>query len=281
LCLALRQICFKKFESYRDNSRIFLSKNDVKMGAKCMSYFVTETNPIMIAFQESHRQKLIVSADDFGISPRSNRNILYLISLGKINRVGIMVNGEISPKEISELAHSGVKLDIHLDIPRKLGADRKKRNGVIARTVEFLKNILTGKISTKKVASDWEQQIEKFYTLFGKYPDGINSHEHIHFFPPFFKAALLLQEKYIIPYIRFGDSIQMRHHTIIAYIIHFLRIINQKACGPDGCVSSNYLVSLDWISNIDAFLSNLPDGKTEIVCHPELAEEFVKIKEYF
>ncbi|KKP89983.1 MAG: YdjC-like protein [Parcubacteria group bacterium GW2011_GWC1_36_108] len=281
MCLALRQICFKKFESYRDNSRIFLSKNDVKMGAKCMSYFVTETNPIMIAFQESHRQKLIVSADDFGISPRANRNILYLISLGKINRVGIMINGEISSKEASELIHSGVKLDIHLDILHKFDNNRKKRFGAFLRVIEFLGKILTGKVSTKKVRVDWQQQVEKFQTIFGKYPDGINSHEHVHFFPPFFKVALKLQEKYTIPYIRFGDSIKMRHHTIIAYILHLLRIINKRACGEDGCVSSNYLVSLDWIKNIDAFINILPDGKTEIVCHPELAEEFVKIKEYF
>ncbi|KKQ51258.1 MAG: hypothetical protein US70_C0020G0008 [Parcubacteria group bacterium GW2011_GWD2_38_11] len=235
----------------------------------------------MIAFQESHRQKLIVTADDFGLSPRTNRNTRYLISLGKINRVGIMVNGEISTKEISELIHSGIKLDIHLDILHEFNNARKKRHSAILRVIEFLKNILTRKISTKQVQADWEKQIEKFHILFGKYPDGINSHEHIHFFPPFFKVALFLQEKYSIPYIRFGDSIQMRHHTIVAHILHLLRIINQKACGAGGCVSSNYLVSLDWIKDIDAFLNNLPDGKTEVVCHPEIAEEFVKIKEYF
>ena len=232
-------------------------------------------------FQRSHRQRLIVTADDFGVSPRANRNTLYLMSLGKINRVGIMTNGEISPKEISELAHSGVKLDIHLDILHQFDEDRKKRQSAILRVIEFLGKILTGKVSTKKVQKDWQGQIEKFHTMFGKYPDGINSHEHIHFFPPFFKAALRLQEKYEIPYIRFGDSISMRHHTVVAYILHLLRIVNQKACSTSGCVSSNYLVSLDWIKNGDAFLDTLLEGTTEIACHPELAEDFVKVKKYF
>jgi predicted glycoside hydrolase/deacetylase ChbG (UPF0249 family) len=235
----------------------------------------------MIEFQESHRQRLLVTADDFGISPRANRNTLYLISLGKINRVGIMTNGEISAKEVSELVYSGVKLDIHLDILHELGTDRKKRTGAVLRTIEFLGKILTGKISTKKVEQDWESQIEKFHTLFGKYPDGINSHEHIHFFPPFFKAALRLQEKHNIPYIRFGDSIKMPHHAVISYILHLLRIINQRACSASGCVSSNFLVSLDWLTDINTFLNTLPDGTTEIACHPELAEDFVKIKEFF
>lgn len=235
----------------------------------------------MIDFQESHRQRLIVTADDFGISPHANSNILYLISLGKINRVGIMSSGEISPKEVSELAHSGVKLDIHLDILHKFNKGRKKRHSAILRVIEFLGKILTGKISTKKIRSDWQGQIEKFHTLFGKYPDGINSHEHIHFFPPFFKVALDLQEKYDIPYIRFGNSINVRHHTIVAYILHLLKLVDQKACDRSNCVSSSALVSLDWINDMDAFLNNLPTGKTEIVCHPELQEDFAKIKEYF
>lgn len=235
----------------------------------------------MIYFQESHRQRITVTADDFGISPLANRNILFLISLNKINRVGIMVNGKISPNEIIELSHSGVKIDIHLDILHKFDNERAKRQSAILRVIEFLGKILIGKVSTKEVQTDWENQIEKFHTMFGKYPDGINSHEHIHFFPPLFKLALLLQEKYAIPYIRLGDSISLSHHTIVAYILHILRIINQKACGENGCISSNFLISLDWINNVDAFLNTLPEGTIEIACHPELTKDFTKIKEYF
>ena len=235
----------------------------------------------MIDFQESHRKRLIVTADDFGISGRANRNTLYLISLGKINRVGVMTNGEFAPKELADLIHSGVKIDIHLDILHELGDDRKKRSGAVGRVLGFLGKIATGKLSTKKVTADWESQIEKFHEIFGRYPDGINSHEHVHFFPTFFRAALRLQEKYEIPYIRFGDSINMPHHTAVAYILHLLRIVNRSACGKNGCVSSNFLVSLDWIKDLNKFLTNPPEGTTEIACHPELAEDFVKIKTYF
>ncbi|KKQ80371.1 MAG: hypothetical protein UT03_C0026G0009, partial [Candidatus Moranbacteria bacterium GW2011_GWD2_38_7] len=52
---------------------------------------------------ESHRERLLIAADDFGISSRANRNILYLVSLGKINRVGVMTRGIISPREIEQL----------------------------------------------------------------------------------------------------------------------------------------------------------------------------------
>lgn len=235
----------------------------------------------MIDFQQSHRQRLIVTADDFGISPRANRNTLYLISLGKINRVGVMTAGEISEKEIDELVRSGVKIDIHLDISSELGADRKNRHSVLLRGAEFLGKLLLGNISTKKVNADWENQIEKFREMFGKSPDGINSHEHVHFFPPFFKVAIALQNKYSIPYIRFGDSNSLRHNNGVSHILHYLRKINMKTCLKYSCVSSGSLVSIDWIRNFDDFLNNLPEGTIEIACHPEMAKDFVEIKKYF
>lgn len=235
----------------------------------------------MIEFPQSHRQRLIVTADDFGISQRANKNILYLISLGKINRTAIMTSGKISPEEIDELVHSGVKLDIHLDILHELDDQRKKRQSAVLRGFEFLGKILTGKISNEKVRADWENQINAFHELLGKYPDGLNSHEHVHLFPPFFKIAMELQDKYAIPYVRFGDSVFLRHNNIISHIMHYLRKINLRSCQEHGCVSSGSLVSLDWIKDIDAFLDNLPEGTIEIACHPELAEDFVKVKKYF
>ena len=143
-------------------------------------------------FYNSHRHRVAVSADDFGISPHANANALYLIMLGKINRVGVMVHGEILDNEIRELAKSGVKIDIHLDILHKFNGDRKKRKSTLMRIIEFIAKLISGRISSQKIENEWRLQIEKFREKFGKNPDGINSHEHVHFFPPFFKIALKL-----------------------------------------------------------------------------------------
>jgi predicted glycoside hydrolase/deacetylase ChbG (UPF0249 family) len=232
-------------------------------------------------FSTFNRNKLFIAADDFGISPRANRNILYLMELGKIDRVAIMANGTIMPAEKDKLLRSGIKLDIHLDILHELDQDRKQRSGAFLRTLGFALKILSGKVSRKKVQADWESQIIRFKEVFGKYPDGMNSHEHVHFFPPFFKAMLQLQEKYAIPYVRFGDSIDLRHHTIVAHMMHWMHLINRGACWKNGCVSSNSFISLDWIDDMDAFLKTPPEGTVEIACHPENAEDFVKIKKYF
>jgi predicted glycoside hydrolase/deacetylase ChbG (UPF0249 family) len=228
-----------------------------------------------------NRHHLIISADDFGISPEANENILHLAILGKIDRIGIMTHGKFSSEEISEILKSGVKLDIHLDILHEFHDNRRKRKSAFLRGLEFLAKLLSGKLSSEKTEIAWHSQIEKFREIFGKNPDGINSHEHVHFFPPFFKIALKLQTEYSIPYIRFGDSVFMLHNKPVAHILHWLRIINLKKFRKSGRTSSGSFISLDWIKNMDKFLNNLPKGTVEIACHPEITDDFEKIKKYF
>jgi predicted glycoside hydrolase/deacetylase ChbG (UPF0249 family) len=139
----------------------------------------------------------------------------------------------------------------------------------------------TGELTPTKVEADWNNQIKKFKKIFGKNPDGINSHEHIHFFPPFFKVATKLQQKYSIPYLRFGDSISMPQHNTVAHILNFLRILNKKTFLKSTATSSQSLLSLDWINDCEKFIDDPPEGTIEVATHPELAEDFVKIKTYF
>lgn len=235
----------------------------------------------MLLYNPHSRHRLIVSADDFGISPRANRNIRHLVSLGKIDRIGIMMHGIFSAEEVSEISRSRAKLDVHLDILNEFGEDRRKRQGVLLRGFGFFYKFVTRKLSLAKVEDDWREQIEKFRETFGRNPDGISSHEHVHLFPPFLKIALKLAKEYTIPYIRFGSSSFILRKNPYSHILHCLKFINHKKFRKSQAVSSESLISLDWIKDMDNFLENLPEGQTEIVCHPEIAEDFVKVKKYF
>ena len=232
-------------------------------------------------FYETNRQRLIINADDFGISPRANRNILYLISLGKIDRVGMMVHGQFLAVELDTLLKSGVKLDVHLDILHEFHDKRRARSGALGRILEFGWKFLSGQISPRKIKADWRKQILLFQKITGKNPDGLNSHEHVHFFPLFFRIILDLGEEFSIPYVRFGENTPKNFPSLVAKILAVLRKIDRKKFKASRSVSSGSLISLDWLQDIDNFLDNLPTGTVEIACHPELAEDFVSIKKYF
>lgn len=216
-------------------------------------------------------RNIIISADDFGKSKTANQNILELAKLGKVQRVSILINGKFSKKEVNELLDSKVKLDAHLILP---GTDHNNdQRKVLRRSFLFLARLIAGRTTLSKVEKVWEKQIQKFKKIFGRYPDGINSHEHVHFFPPYFKIALRLGEKYKIPHLRAATNNVVNNGNKVGRILKVLNSIKKKKSN-----SYNYITSLDWIENIDKFLNNSPQGSLEIICHPEREKEYKIIK---
>jgi predicted glycoside hydrolase/deacetylase ChbG (UPF0249 family) len=225
------------------------------------------------------REKLIISADDFGVSPQANTAILCLASLGKIDRVAVMINYNLSAQEISSLLETKVKLDIHLDFPQS--KNHRLKESALKRVVGFAARYLLGKHSNSRMEEAWNEQIEKFKEIFERYPDGINSHQHIHFFPAYFKVVLNLAKKYEIPFLRFGKISLLDSDSHVFKILSRLHKKNESAFRASGLDSSDYMTSLDWIKDIEKFLQNLPTIKTELVCHPERQEEFQIMQKYF
>jgi predicted glycoside hydrolase/deacetylase ChbG (UPF0249 family) len=229
-------------------------------------------------------RKIIVSADDFGQSSKANANILELLSLKKLQRISIMIDGNFSPEEIRLLINSHVKIDLHLDLFNLLENSWNKRikAGAFSRLLNFFKDYLSEKISVLRVASNWTRQLEKFRTIFGKYPDGLNSHEHIHFFPPYFKLILALAEKSKITYLRFGKKDFVKITNVVSFIIFCLRKINRQYFKDSGLNSADFLISLDWLKkNGWEKSNNLLRGTTELIVHPEREAELFLIKNRF
>lgn len=235
------------------------------------------------------RQNIILTADDFGKSELANRNILELARMRKFDRVSIMIDGEISDNEINELLASNLKLDIHLELiwqkrRRNLLEDNTLRQGIV-----FLVNYLWGdwpvpehpRSGKEVVRREWGNQIEKFKRIFGRAPEGISSHEHTHFFPVYFKIAVELANQHQIPFIRFGEKGFAGKRKAVYLILKKMRWLNKKRVLRSNSSSSDYFASLDWIKNMEKFLKNIPEGKTEIACHPEREKEFRMIKKYF
>ncbi|MCX6766953.1 MAG: ChbG/HpnK family deacetylase [Candidatus Moranbacteria bacterium] len=229
------------------------------------------------------RKNLIVAADDFGKSELANLSILKLAKLGKLDRVSVMSDGNFAPGEIEELITTGVKLDIHLE----LDWQKKRRDilkaGALKRGINFFLNYFRADSEhrAKQVLREYEDQIEKFRKIFGCLPNGINSHEYVHYFPPYFRVALELAKKFDIPYVRFAMKGILRKKNIIGLTLIILRRLDKKIFLESGLKSSDYFSSLDWIGNTDYFLKNIPEGKTEIACHPEREEEFELVDKYF
>ena len=230
------------------------------------------------------REQLIIVADDYGIREASEP-ILALAQAGKLDRVAVMVN-YATPEQARELARTGVKLDIHLELIDLLHAGESGHGGAIGRGLNFLWRFVSGAASARNAEMVWREQLEKFRMLFGRLPDGLDSHEHVHFFPRYFQVYLKLAHEYEIPYVRFSEHGMIERRRPVAWILQSLWQMCQRSFrlrGADGCprTTSDYLVSYDWIDDFDRFLESLPMGSVEVVFHPEKPSEQAIIDRYF
>lgn len=227
-----------------------------------------------------YRKNLIITADDFGKSELANENILKLARLGKLDRVSVMADGDFAAGEVEELIATGVKLDVHFELAWQKKRRGKMKDSTLKQGIIFLVNHFRSG-QRKKIRKEWENQIEKFREIFGRYPEGINSHEYIHFFPVYFKIALDFAKQFGIPNIRFAKSGFLGKRNSAHLVLNSLCRWNKNYFFDSKLDSSDFFVSLDWVSDMEKFVKNLPEGKTEIACHPEREEELEMIEKYF
>ena len=218
------------------------------------------------------KKHILLAVDDFGISPQANRRILELVRTGIIDRVAVMSQGLLPNIAVQQLLAAPIALDIHLEINNPFRSERKLKDGTFNRSFLFFLGYFLGKTSVKQVTEQWETQIQKFYSIFGRYPDGLNSHEHIHFFPPYFAAILQLATKYNISYIRLGTQ-SHKEKPLVNRILNRLRAKNLPAFTQSGQNTSDFLISFDWLNSwVD--LKNYPEkSQIELIFHPEREEE--------
>lgn len=222
--------------------------------------------------------KPVISADDFGLSLAANRNILSLVGAGKVDRVSIILeeSDDILPEEVDRLKSASICLDLHLhfsELTRKGSVQRKIRQSGVRTALEILFFYLKNRRQVEVIRQEWSRQIELFRSIFGRLPDGLNSHQYLHFFPHYLDMVLDLVQKYGIGYLRFGSQGVIQRNNFTSWILGLLNRISRKKISGSRIKTSRHLASYDWLDSLES----LPES-TEVICHPERPEEFVKIK---
>lgn len=231
------------------------------------------------------KERLILSADDYGIRDTA-RQILPLAESGKLQRVAVMVN-YCRPEDAKRLLSTGVSIDIHLDLIGLMGRGTDPGQGTAGRGLHFIVRRFLGFLPADAVEAEWRRQIGRFRELFGRLPDGLNSHEHVHFFPSFFDRLVALAHEFHVPYLRLGQSGMLLsfHHSAIGHVLARLASRNRRRFEKAGLATSTYLVSLDWVRNKEPFFQALSklsaEESVELVVHPERAEERRFIEHHF
>ena len=223
------------------------------------------------------RGKLIIAADDYGIRETS-KPILELAQKGLLDRVAVF-SGRVTDDDMQALLRTGVAIDIHLELINLLKSGHEDaQRSVLKRGMHFLIRRFIGSVSTEKVRTEWRRQIVLFRDRFGRLPDGLNSHEHVHYFPEFFPIVAELAKEFGIEYVRLGryGVIKATRGGLTAKILSLCSKTTRKTFFTSGRVTSDWVTSFDWFANTEEFVEILSDPKysnVEVVFHPERPHE--------
>jgi predicted glycoside hydrolase/deacetylase ChbG (UPF0249 family) len=155
--------------------------------------------------------RLILNADDFGLTPGINRAIAELHSAGVLTSATLMANGPAFDDAVAVAhAHPTLGVGCHIvltdgiplaplqHIQGLLGPDRKTLRPSI---VDFIQALLRGKIKPAEIELEALFQIHKLQRA-GIKITHLDTHKHTHLFPVVTQRLLALAESNRIPAIR-------------------------------------------------------------------------------
>ena len=142
-------------------------------------------------------KQLIVSADDLGLTPGVNQGILRAFQEGIVTTASLLVTGKAFEEAVA-LARQNPELDVglHLTLVEEravLGHEvlptQVDETGRFPRTNgEFFRRAFLGRISWDDVEREIAAQIARFQKT-GLRLSHVNSHQHLHMFPPVFQIV--------------------------------------------------------------------------------------------
>jgi len=139
--------------------------------------------------------RFTLCADDYALTPGVSRGILQLLEAGRLTAVSVMVTRPEWPQAASELKPYGGVADIGLHLNLTLGAPAGAMP-VLAAWGEFptlgrlVRAAVLRRLPMSEIAAEIARQIDAFTEHFGRRPDYVDGHQHVHALPGIRDALL-------------------------------------------------------------------------------------------
>lgn len=240
-------------------------------------------------------KRLIINADDFGMTGGINRAIAEAHRHGTVTSTTMMANGGAFADAV-QAAHASPSLSVGAHIvlmngtalaqrgPSLAGADRKLRPGFAS----FAAAALTGGIAEADVMIEITAQVERLRAA-GLPVTHMDSHKHAHIFPAVFRPLLRAAAELGITAVRnpfepeFSAALALLHtrawkrflavRGFALFAAEFRREARRRGIRiSEGTVA--VAGTARWRRPlIERLLRELPEGSWELICHPAYPDE--------
>ena len=246
-------------------------------------------------------KNLIVNADDLGWTDGVNRGIVEAFHHGIVTSTSLLANGAAFAGGV-EAARSapGLGVGVHLNLSDGPPvADRETVTSLLNNDGEFVggpESLLLRRarrgLSLSEVENEWDAQIQKVRDA-GISPTHLDGHKHVHMLPGLFEIALKLAKRHDIGAIRVSleasslraalSSGSKRNAGVVmkqgvqARGLKLLARDAREQAGRAGISTADYFCGIAQTGELtregmEQFVKSLPEGTTELMCHPGYAD---------
>jgi predicted glycoside hydrolase/deacetylase ChbG (UPF0249 family) len=147
-------------------------------------------------------KKIIICADDFGMSDNINKGIISLLEKKIINATSCMTNMPAfvqGIKNLNKTYNESIYVGIHLNLTEGMPFTQAKSLRKDNRFLSLSKLLIKSEfrlINYDDVYSELKEQVNKFVNEWGDLPDFIDGHQHIHHFPIIRNAVVNLYKEF-------------------------------------------------------------------------------------
>jgi chitin disaccharide deacetylase len=246
-------------------------------------------------------KNLIVNADDLGWTAGVNRGILEAFHHGIVTSTSLLANGAAFDEGVEAARTApGLGIGVHLNLTDGPPvADRESVASLLNESGEFagspesllLRRARRG-LLLQEVESEWDAQIQKIRAA-GIAPTHLDGHKHVHMLPGLFEIALKLAKQHEIGAIRVSleasslraalssglqkNSGMVMKQGVQARGLKLLARDARQLAERAGISTADYFCGIAQTGELTRegvmqFVKNLPDGTTELMCHPGYAD---------
>ncbi len=234
-------------------------------------------------------KSLIVNADDLGWAEGVNQGIAEAFRHGIVTSTSLLANGDAFAGGVNTARSApGLGVGVHLNLSDGAPvADRESVMSLLNDDGNFaggpesllLKRARRG-LMLAEVEEEWDAQIRKVRDA-GIQPTHLDGHKHVHMLPGLFEIALRLAKKHGIGAIRVSlEESSLRAALSFGAKQHAGVVMKQgvRARGLKLLArDAREQAERAGIATADYFcaqlLRSLPEGTTELMCHPGYADE--------
>jgi predicted glycoside hydrolase/deacetylase ChbG (UPF0249 family) len=247
-------------------------------------------------------KNLIVNADDLGWTEGVNRGIAEAHRKGLVTSTSLLANGRAFASAL-EVARANPTLGVGVHLNLSDGPPTAKAEsvrGLLDESGQFedgpeglLLRIASRSLPLEEVEREWDAQIGKVREA-GIEPTHLDGHKHAQMLPGLFEAALRLAKKHGIRAIRVSHeesklravlasaggqktSVVLRQ-GVQARGLKLLARDARELADHAGLATTDYFCGIAQtgvltLEGVESLLETLPDGTTELMCHPGYADE--------